>query len=149
MAKEMKVENTIQINAPVAKVWEALTKPEWTKQYMFNCAVESDWKTGSPVIWKMQHEGKEIIPVKGEVEEIIPGRKLKYSVIDPGMDIPDIPENYLHVTYILSEADGQTGLTVIQDGYEHAAKGEERYQEAVNAGGWSSILAVIKELLEK
>lgn len=149
MSKEMKIENTVLINAPMEKVWEALTEPEWTKQYMFNCAVESDWKPGSPVLWKMQHEGKEIIPVKGNVEEIIPGRLLKYSVIDPSMGIPDIPENYLHVTYILSEANGQTGLKVIQDGYEHAAKGEERYEEAEKAGGWSSILSVIKDLLEK
>ena len=149
MPQEMKIENTIRINAPMEKVWEALTEPEWTKKYMFNCAVESDWKPGSPVLWKMQHEGKEIIPVKGNVEEIIPGRLLKYSVIDPGMGIPDIPENYLHVTYSLSEADGQTALEVIQDGYEHAARGKERYEEAVQAGGWDSILAVIKGLLEK
>ena len=145
----MKVENTVLINAPMAKVWEALTEPSWTKKYMFNCSVESDWTPGSPVIWKMQHEGKEIIPVKGLVEDIIPGQLLKYSVIDPGMDIPDIPENYLHVTYALSQVDGQTELKVIQDGYEHAAKGEERYQEAVKGGGWRSILTVIKELLEK
>lgn len=149
MAKEMKVENTVRINVPVTKVWEALTQSFWTKQYMFNCSVESDWQPGSPVIWKMQHEGQEIIPVKGKVEEIIPGSLLKYSVIDPNMGIADVPENYLHVTYILSEVDGLAELKVIQDGYEHAAKGEERYQEAVNAGGWSSILAVIKELLEK
>lgn len=133
----------------MAKVWEALTEPSWTKKYMFNCAVDSDWKVGSPVMWKMQHEGQEIIPVKGFVEEIIPGKLLKYSVIDPSMGIPDIPENYLHVTYTLSEREGQTELKVTQDGYEHAAKGEERYQEAVKGGGWSSILAVIKELLEK
>src|ERR1700760_3234702 len=101
MTKEMKIVNTVQINAPMAKVWEALTESEWTKKYMFNCSVESDWKQGSPVIWKMEHEGKEIIPVKGFVEEIIPGRLLKYSVIDPGMGIADIPENYLHVTYAL------------------------------------------------
>ena len=149
MAKEMKVENTVQINAPRAKVWEALTESFWTKKYMFNCSVESDWKKGSPVVWKMEHEGKVIIPVKGSVEDIIPGQLLKYSVIDPSMGIPDIPENYLHVTYALSEVNGQTELKVTQDGYEHAAKGEERYQEAVKAGGWDSILAVIKELLEK
>jgi uncharacterized protein YndB with AHSA1/START domain len=149
MTKEMKVENTILINAPMAKVWTALTDPSWTKKYMFNCAVDSDWKVGSPVLWKMQHEGKEIIPVKGHVEEIVPGHLLRYTVIDPTMGIPDIPENYLHVTYVLLEVDGQTELKVTQDGYEHAAKGEERYEDAVKAGGWSSLLAVIKELLEK
>jgi len=150
MAKEMKVEDIIEIDAPAGKVWEALTSPQWTRQYMFNCAVESDWTKGSPVLWKMEHEGQVIIPVKGYVEEIEAGTRLKYSVIDPNMGIEDIPENYLHVTYILKPMDkGRTNLTVIQDGYEHAAKGAERYDEAVKAGGWSSILRVIKELLEK
>jgi uncharacterized protein YndB with AHSA1/START domain len=149
MEKEMIVDNVIQIKAPIDKVWAALTEPEWTKKYMFNCAVDSDWKTGSPVLWKMQHEGKEIIPVKGTVEEIKPGKLLKYSVIDPSMGIPDIPENYLHVTYELSATREGTELKVTQDGYAHAAKGKERYEEAVKAGGWSSILEVIKELLEK
>ena len=149
MANEMKVENSIQIKAPMARVWAALTDPEWTKKYMFNCAVESDWKVGSPVLWKMQHEGKEIIPVKGDVEEIVPGQFLKYTVIDPNMGIPDIPENYLHVTYALSETKEGTELRVIQDGYEHAARGKERYEESAQAGGWSSILNVIKELLEQ
>lgn len=149
MEKEMKVDNTIRIKAPVDSVWAALTEPEWTKKYMFNCAVDSDWKVGSPVLWKMEHEGKEIIPVKGHVEEIVPGRLLKYSVIDPNMGIPDIPENYLHVTYALSGTNEGTELKVTQDGYEHAARGKERYEEAVKAGGWSSILEVIKKLLEK
>jgi len=149
MGKEMKVDNTIRIKAPMDSVWAALTEPEWTKKYMFNCAVDSDWKVGSPVLWKMEHEGKEIIPVKGHVEEIVPGRLLKYSVIDPNMGIPDIPENYLHVTYALSGTNEGTELKVTQDGYEHAARGKERYEEAVKAGGWSSILEVIKKLLEK
>ena len=83
MEKEMKVDNIIQIGASRDKVWAALTEPEWTKKYMFNCAVDSDWRVGSPVVWKMQHEGKEIIPVKGHVEEIVPGRLLKYSVSIP------------------------------------------------------------------
>lgn len=149
MTKEMKVEDSIEIDAPAEKVWDALINPEWTKKYMFNCAVESDWKPGSPVLWKMEHEGQVIVPVKGAVEDIEPGRKLKYSVIDPNMGIEDIPENYLHVTYLLKGDKDRSTLTVIQDGYEHAARGAERYDEAVKAGGWSSILQMIKELLEK
>jgi uncharacterized protein YndB with AHSA1/START domain len=149
MQQEMIVVDIVHINAPVDSVWAALTEPEWTKKYMFNCAVESNWKIGGPIVWKMQHEGKEFIPVKGKVEDIIPGKLLKYSVIDPNSGIADIPENYLHVTYALSPTDGGTELTVTQDGYEHAEKGKERYDDAVKAGGWSSILAVIKDLLEK
>jgi len=49
----------------------------------------------------------------------------------------------------LSGTNEGTELKVTQDGYEHAARGKERYEEAVKAGGWSSILEVIKKLLEK
>ena len=144
----MIVRNTVQIKAPVAKVWEALTRPEWTKQYMYNCEVESDWKAGSPVIWKMEHEGKEFIPVKGKVVKIEPGHLLIYTVIDPNVGMEDIPANYLNVQYELINMGEETLLEVTQDGYEHAANGEKRYEEALEAGGWDSILAKIKELLE-
>jgi len=149
MSKELKVVNTILIHAPLQKVWAAMTESEYTRKYMFNCSVETDWKVGSPVVWKMLHEGQEIIPVKGSVHAIDPGHSLTYTVIDPNVGMEDIPENYLYVTYELSEEGGATRLTVTQGGYEHASNGAARYQEAVDAGGWDSILAVIKELLEK
>jgi uncharacterized protein YndB with AHSA1/START domain len=148
MEKTMIVRNTVSIKAPVAKVWEALTRSEWTKQYMYNCAVESDWKVGSPVVWKMEHEGKEFIPVRGKVVSIDPKHLLVYTVIDPNAGMEDIPANYLNVQYELIPMGEETLLEVTQDGYEHAANGEKRYEEAVEAGGWDSILAKIKELLE-
>ncbi len=148
MENSLIVRNTVQIKAPVAKVWEALTRPEWTKQYMYNCEVESDWKEGSPVIWKMEHEGKKLIPVKGMVVKSEPKHLLIYTVIDPNAGMEDIPANYLNVRYELHEMGDETLLEVTQDGYEGAANGEKRYQEAVEAGGWDSILAKIKELLE-
>lgn len=148
MSDNLIIRNTIQIAAPAAKVWEALTSPEWTRQYMYSCEVESDWKEGSPVIWKMEHEGKRIIPVKGIVLKIQPEHLLVYTVIDPNAGMEDIPANYLNVTYELIPMGEETLLEVTQDGYEHAANGEKRYQDALDGGGWDSILAKIKELLE-
>lgn len=144
------VKNVITINAPAAKVWDALVNPEQTKKYMFGCETVSDWKPGSPLLWKMNYEGKEMIPVKGNVLEIQPFKLLKYTVIDPTASYPDIPENYLNVTYELEEQDGKTILTVSQDGFEDAADGEKRYQDVYNKGeGWNPILVQIKELIEK
>lgn len=148
MENIMVVRNTVQIKAPVAKVWEALTRPEWTRQYMYNCEVDSDWKPGSPVLWKMMYEGTTIIPVKGKVVTIEPEHLLVYTVIDPNAGMEDIPANYLNVRYELIKMGDETLLEVTQDGYEHAANGEKRYEEAQEAGGWESILAKIKELLE-
>jgi len=143
------VRNTININAPVAKVWDALVNSEQTKKYMFGCEALSDWKVGSPLLWKGSYEGKEMIFVKGIILEIKPFSYLKYSVINPNSSMPDIPENYLNVTYELKENNGQTILAVIQDGFEDAADGEKRYKDVYNNGeGWNPILVAIKQVVE-
>ncbi|MGI9541815.1 MAG: SRPBCC family protein [Cyclobacteriaceae bacterium] len=148
--KEKKIiENTILIDAPVAKVWDALVNPEITKHYMYGCEAVSDWAVGSPLLWKGEYEGKEMIFVKGIVLEIAPNEKLKFTVIDPNAQMEDIPENYLNVTYALIEQNDQVQLTVTQDGFEDAADGEKRYQDVYNNGeGWNPILAKIKKMVE-
>lgn len=147
--QKLTVENTIQIAAPAAKVWEVLTDSAHTRQYMFGCAADSDWQVGSPLLWRMTHEGREMIPVKGRILEIEPDKLLKYTVIDPDAAYPDIPENYLNVTYRLHETSDGTKLTVTQDGFEDAANGEKRYRDVSNNGeGWNPILIQIKEIAE-
>ncbi len=147
--EKLTVENSIRIAAPAAKVWEVLVNSEHTKKYMFGCSADSDWQVGSPLLWRMTHEGQEIIPVKGTILEIEPNQRLKYTVIDPSAPYPDIPENYLNVTYQLEEGEGGTKLTVTQDGFEGAAEGEKRYNDVSNYGeGWNPILVQIKEIAE-
>lgn len=143
------VKNTIVINAPASKVWDALTNPEQTKKYMFGCETVSDWKKGSPLLWRGSYEGKEMVFVKGNIVDIQPGKFLAYTTIDPNSAIEDIPENYLTVTYSLSEENRQTNLTVTQGDYATVADGEARYKEASNNGeGWNPILVEIKKLVE-
>lgn len=144
------VSNDISINAPAAKVWDALTQPEWTKQYMFGCVPVTDWKPGSPLLWKGVFNGAEIVAVKGQVVSLEPGRSLIYTVIDPNNpSIPDLPGNYLTVTCRLTEKDGITQLSVTQGDYNKVAEGESRYKHTVEGGGWSPILDAIKQLVEK
>ena len=40
---------TITINAPTSRVWDALTKPDLIKQYLFGTQVTTDWRVGSPI----------------------------------------------------------------------------------------------------
>src|ERR1700753_2911035 len=116
----LEVKNSITINAPAAKVWDALTNPAQTSKYMFGCAALSDWKPGSSLLWQGSYEGKEMVFVKGTVLEIEPPKHLKYTVIDPNAAYPDIPENHLNVIYDLEETNGTTVLTVTQNGFEDA-----------------------------
>jgi uncharacterized protein YndB with AHSA1/START domain len=149
MSQPLIVQNKISIQAPVAEVWDALVNPEKTKIYMFGCETVSDWTPGSLLLWRGQYEGKEMVFVKGYILDIIPGNLLRYTVFDPNSTMEDIPQNYLNVTYQLHSENGETLLTVTQDGFENAARGQERYQEVYNQGeGWNPILMAIKSMIE-
>jgi uncharacterized protein YndB with AHSA1/START domain len=150
METSLIVTNDIMINAATSKVWNALTNPQETKKYMYGCETVSDWKVGSPLLWKGTYEEQEMVFVKGNIARIQPFQELAYTTIDPNNpDILDKPENYLLVTYHLEDINGQTHLTVTQGDYTKVARGREKYDEAVNAGGWSSILEAIKKQVEE
>jgi uncharacterized protein YndB with AHSA1/START domain len=150
MSTPLIIQNKIAIDAPAARVWDALTNPEQTKKYMFGCETVSDWKPGSALLWKGNYEGKEMVFVKGNITQIEPGKFLCYTTIDPNSPIADIAENYLTVSYTLKEEEGHTMLTVTQGDYSKVAEGEKRYTEAFNNGeGWNPILVEIKKLVEQ
>ncbi|MEO6131090.1 MAG: SRPBCC domain-containing protein [Saprospiraceae bacterium] len=150
MAENLFVKDSIDINATAAQVWDALVNPEQTKKYMFGCETVSDWKIGSPLLWKGTFDGQEMVFVKGTIVDVQPEKLLSYTTIDPNnSDIPDIPENYLTVTYQLKEENGKTTLTISQGDYTKVADGEKRYKDTVEGGGWTSILEAIKMLLEE
>ena len=149
MSQPLIVTNTIVIQAPASKVWDALINPQQTKKYMFGCETVSDWKKGSPLLWSALYEGKETVFVKGAIKDIQLEKFLAYTTIDPNSDIDDVPENYLTVTYKLEEKNGETVFTVTQGDYAKVADSEKRYQEAYNNGeGWNPILIEIKKLVE-
>ncbi|MBS1661732.1 MAG: SRPBCC domain-containing protein [Bacteroidetes bacterium] len=149
MSQPLIVTNTITINAPAAKVWDALVNPEMTRKYMFGCEALSDWKPGSPLLWKGNFNGVEMVAVKGSIVSIDPGKHLVYTTIDPNNPaVPDLPENYLTVTYDVKDQGDSTLLTVSQGDYSTVTAGDQRYEETVAGGGWTPILDQIKQLLE-
>ena len=83
------IKNSISIDAPASRVWDALVNPAQTKKYMFGCEAISDWKIGSPLIWRGVYEGNEMIFVKGNIVELIPEKLLAYTVIDPNSGIAE------------------------------------------------------------
>ena len=115
------LQRTIVINAKPAEVWEALTNPELTKKYMFNCEVISTWAIGSPIVWKGNYQGYET-GENGIILNCEKEKQLKYSSFDPNFGLEDIPENYLHITYDLLYKDGQTELTFTADNFNNDPK---------------------------
>ena len=95
-----------------SKIWEILTNPEHTKKYMFGCEVISDWKIGSPLLWKGMADG--IVYVKGSLLKLDTDKLFQFTVFDPNSGIEDIPSNYSTVTIELTPPKGTTDLSVTQ-----------------------------------
>lgn len=141
MNNEFIAKATTIIHAPVSKVWQALVNPEIIKQYLFNTEVISDWKVGSPILYKGEWEGK-AFEDKGEILEIEPEKVLKSTHWSPLSGVPNIPENYHTVTYILSDRGDNTEVTITQD--NNATEQEQAHSEK----NWKTVLEGMKSLLE-
>ena len=143
---ELLIRKSIEVNASAGTLWRVLTDNAFIPQYMFGCVTETDWKPGSPLLWKGAADGK--LYVKGNVISVDPQRRLEYTVIDPNNPaIEDIPANYLTMVYELKEH-GERSSTVefIQGDYAKVAQGQKRYEETLQGDDY--ILAKIKELAE-
>jgi uncharacterized protein YndB with AHSA1/START domain len=140
--EKLSLTTKIDINAPAAEVWKGLTDPEIVKQYFFGTNVKSDWKVGSPITFSGEWEGKSYSD-KGEIQEITPGKYVKYSYWSSMGGTEDKPENYANVSYTLDENNGFTTLTVTQDNIKDVTSKEHSEQN------WQTVFGGLKKLLEK
>ena len=146
MQNELTVRKSIRLNADAEKVWEALTNPELTKQYMFGCEAVSDWKAGSQLLWKGQVKGEDKIFVKGNIVSIDPRKKLHYTTFGPDSGLKDEPSNYLTVTLELTPKGDETELAVTQGDFSTVENGEERYKHTLS--NWDYTLEGLKKVVE-
>ncbi len=142
---EKTIKTSIDVAAPVSKVWEALTNPALTPKYMYGCEAISDWKIGSPLIWKSVTDG--IVYVTGNVKVFEPNRRLDYTVFDPNSTMEDIPENHLTMTFELSENNGNAHVDISMGDFSTVANGEARYEDSIKGGDgvWQVFKAVVEE----
>ncbi len=70
---DISTHESIIIDAPIDRVWRALTDPEWIKQWFFGVDTETDWKKGSPMVHRGEYQGKPYED-KGTILEIDPQR---------------------------------------------------------------------------
>ena len=129
------------IHAPASQVWEAITKPELIKQYLFGTDVISDWKEGSPITYKGEWQGKPFED-KGEILKVEPEKRLVSTHWSPLSGVPYTPENSHTVIYKLNGNGDSTEVTIIQD--NNANEKEKTESEQI----WRTVLEGMKKLLE-
>ncbi|HVQ01076.1 MAG TPA: SRPBCC domain-containing protein [Candidatus Thermoplasmatota archaeon] len=142
MKAHLIAEASILIRAPPGKVWDALVNPDVIKKYMFNTIVVSEWKQGSPIVWKGEWEGRQYED-KGTILAFEPERLMRYSHFSPLSGKPDIPQNYHTVTIALVQQGSDTLVSLTQDnnGNEEARRHSEH--------NWNMMLMNLKKVVER
>jgi len=143
MSRGFEAVKTVTVHASMRDVWDALTNPEKVKKYMHGTEMSTDWKEGSPIVWKGEWKGRSYVD-KGTVLAVEPQKLLKYTHWSPMGGSEDKPENYHTVTYELAGEDGTTKLTLTQD---NNATQEEADKMAND--NWGPVLNGLKETVEK
>ena len=121
--------STIQVKAPIEKVWDALTIPELVKQWQYGSDLTTDWIEGTDIRFTSTWEGK-TFEQWGKIIEVSPYEILSYSLFAPGPNLEDKPENYFIMKYVLTENEEDTTLQIIQEdnrpgAVQEAPQGEE------------------------
>jgi len=131
---------TIYIAATPAKVWQALTSAEFSRQYFFGNSVEIEQRVGGAFIVRT---GDGALHISGEVIECEPERKLTvtFNVNWPAL-IEKLGQTL--VTYQIEQAGDAVRLTLTQ------AQERELGDDILEGGrqGWPAILSSLKSVLE-
>ena len=144
MSNELTVKKEIILNANTSEVWDALTNPEKTKVYMFNCIVITDWKVGSPITWKGADDEKEY--VKGNIIQFEKGKLLEYTTFDPNSEVKDDPNSHVSVTLQLVPEGNRTLLKITQGDFSKVSNVQKRYDDTIL--GWEYALGGLKNLID-
>lgn len=128
------------IRTTAEKLWQALTDPEFNRQYWFGAQQKSDWKQGSP--WQLVFADARVADT-GEIIDIDPLRLIVIKWRNEFM--PELKaEGYTRVTMAI-EPDGEVMKLTIT--HEAERDGEHKLIDKVQSG-WPLILASLKSLLE-
>jgi uncharacterized protein YndB with AHSA1/START domain len=130
-----------EIEASPQEVWTALTDPDEIEKYMFGSRVITDWKPGSPIVWKGEYDGK-TYEDKGQILEVDRGRRLKMTHFSAMSGQEDVPENYHTLVYELSQREAKTHVALTQ----HGNATEEAAEHSRT--NWETMLSGLKDVAE-
>lgn len=140
MAAKPRLVCQIIIKAPRERVWDAITRSEFTSRYYYGCTLETDLRVGSPFTYHMP-DGSPI--VEGEVVASEPPNRLVHTY--HSLWSPMSEDAFTRVTWELESMPGDlTRVTVIHEDFQ----GETATYQGLQSGGWTWVLSNMKTLLE-
>ena len=143
------VDKTVEIDALPFKVWDVLTKPEYTAQWAPEFErgapfrIESDWHIGAPVLWK--DEDNQTV-VQGKVTRLEPEKLLRFTVSDMRTVEEPAGTDEDGITFEITPRDARTLLHLRQGDFSSMNEGEKFRDMSDEV--WDRVLPKIKRLAE-
>lgn len=133
-----RVEKQIELKAPVARVWRALTDHREFGEW-FRVKIEGPFVPGEVSRGHITHPGYEHLTWEAVVKAMEPERLFSFTwhpyAIDPKTDYSAEPQTL--VEFRLEKTADGTRLTVTESGFDRIPAGRRAEAFRMNEGGWA------------
>jgi uncharacterized protein YndB with AHSA1/START domain len=131
----------VLIHASKEQIWRAITDPALVKQYFFGTNLVTDWKVGSPLFFRGEHDGK-TYEDRGTVRSFEPRESLSFDYWSSFSGLPDQPELRQLVRYDLEDAPGAVRVVIRQSNVDTQERADH------SAKNWQAVLEGLRKLVE-
>jgi uncharacterized protein YndB with AHSA1/START domain len=135
---ENSIEKSIELNAPVSRVWQALTDHRQFGEW-FRVHLDAPFQSGQPSTGHITHPGYEHVKWQVQVQKIEPEHTFSFTwhpyAIDPAVDYSH--ETPTLVEFTLSPTPTGTLLRLVESGFENVPAARRPKAFLMNDGGWA------------
>jgi len=144
-----RIEKQIELNAPLERVWQALTDHRQFGQW-FRVDLEVPFVVGQPAYGQITYPGYEHVQMKVDVVAIEPMTRFAFQwhpyAVDPDIDYASEPPTTVEFT--LKPTDRGTSLTVVESGFDAVPPLRRSEAFRMNDGGWTGQVKNIQAYVE-
>jgi uncharacterized protein YndB with AHSA1/START domain len=150
MTNTDRIEKTVTLRAPRARVWRAITTAEEFGAW-FGVKLDGRFAEGATVRGKITHPGYEHLTMEILIERMESERYFSYRwhpyAVDAAVDYSTEPTTL--VEFRLDEANGGTVLTIVESGFDRIPVARRAEAFRMNEGGWTEQMKNIEGYVSK
>ncbi len=134
-----RIEKTVMLRAPRARVWRALSDATEFGQW-FGVVMAGPFVAGTTARGRLTHPDYQHLPFEMQIEQIEPERRLAFRwhpyAVEAGVDYSAEPTTL--VEFVLDETAAGTRLTVVESGFDGLPLSRRATAFRMNDGGWTA-----------
>ncbi|MBR1219547.1 SRPBCC family protein [Bradyrhizobium sp. U87765 SZCCT0131] len=148
MSETDRIEKSIELKAPLSRVWKALTDHEAFGTW-FRVKLDGPFVPGEVSRGRVTYPGFEHVEWQAVVQKMEPERLFSFTwhpyAVDPNTDYSQ--ETPTLVTFTLEKIPTGTLLRVVESGFDRIPAGRRAEAFRMNDGGWAEQVRNIAEYL--